>query len=120
MRLFAQRVKAALRPGDVVGRLGGDEFVAVLRQVPPSDAGEVVVRLLESVGSQPVHTAKAVHSIRATAGVEALHAGHDFAAMVERADQALIAGKASGKGRPYLSSRVGAARADSQPDFVPE
>lgn len=37
---FAQRLRAQIQPGDMLGRLGGDEFVIVL---PNRDAGEAAV-----------------------------------------------------------------------------
>jgi diguanylate cyclase (GGDEF)-like protein/PAS domain S-box-containing protein len=47
---FAERVAAALRPGDTVARLGGDEFTVLLENVGELDQARVVAdRILRSV-----------------------------------------------------------------------
>ena len=42
---IGHRLRAAVRPGDLVGRWGGDEFVVVCDDVAPGDEAEVIDRL---------------------------------------------------------------------------
>ncbi|MDE2121718.1 MAG: diguanylate cyclase, partial [Betaproteobacteria bacterium] len=53
LRLFAQRLKDALRSTDFVARLGGDEFVVLLRDVAGSDEMHAALRRLGSICEQP-------------------------------------------------------------------
>lgn len=46
---IADRMKAALRPGEFVARLGGDEFVAVMPVDRPDDAAHLIDRLREAI-----------------------------------------------------------------------
>ncbi len=46
---FAQRLKAAVRPYDVVGRMGGDEFTVLLEELhSPKEAVEIAERIQEA------------------------------------------------------------------------
>ncbi|HVT42192.1 MAG TPA: EAL domain-containing protein [Acidimicrobiales bacterium] len=48
LRVIAERLRRAVRPGDTLSRFGGDEFVAILEGVQsPDDAGQVADRILE-------------------------------------------------------------------------
>jgi diguanylate cyclase (GGDEF)-like protein len=100
LRQVADRFKASLRSGDVIGRLGGDEFLVVLRD-PPSDLeltgiaeklcravsaplteGPRTVRLSASIGiARGTRRCEPAHLVRAAdrAMYEAKRAGHDVA-----------------------------------------
>ena len=48
LRVVAERLRRAVRPGDTLSRFGGDEFVAILEGVTsPDDAAQVAARILE-------------------------------------------------------------------------
>ena len=48
LRVVADRLRRAVRPGDTLSRFGGDEFVAILEGVSsPDDPGQVAARILE-------------------------------------------------------------------------
>jgi diguanylate cyclase (GGDEF)-like protein/PAS domain S-box-containing protein len=50
LRVVAERLRLALRPGDTLSRFGGDEFVVILEGVTsPDDASQVAARVLEAL-----------------------------------------------------------------------
>ena len=46
---FAQRLRAQIQPGDMLGRLGGDEFVIVLPNRDAAEASLVASRITEAL-----------------------------------------------------------------------
>ncbi|MCU7725496.1 EAL domain-containing protein [Actinoplanes sp. KI2] len=53
---IADRLRAQVRPGDVLARLGGDEFAILIRDLDPADASSLAERLLEAA-YEPVRLA---------------------------------------------------------------
>jgi len=53
---IAERLRAQVRPGDVLARLGGDEFAILLRDLDPSNASGLAERLLATV-REPIRLA---------------------------------------------------------------
>ncbi len=50
LRVVAERLRRAVRPGDTLSRFGGDEFVVLLEGVTsPDDAGQVADRVLDTL-----------------------------------------------------------------------
>ena len=105
---ITQRLKNALRSGDVVARLGGDEFVMVLKTKPEHLemlSHEISRRLLSSI-SQPIllpenEQARVGCSLGAAWWPQ--H-GHDINAVFQLADDALYAAKAKGKNQLVIHS----------------
>ena len=53
---IAERLRAQVRPGDVLARLGGDEFAILIRDLDPADASGLAERLLATV-HEPIRLA---------------------------------------------------------------
>ncbi|MFI5893534.1 putative bifunctional diguanylate cyclase/phosphodiesterase [Actinoplanes sp. NPDC051513] len=53
---IAERLRAQVRPGDVLARLGGDEFAILLRDLDPADASGLADRLL-TTAREPIRLA---------------------------------------------------------------
>lgn len=54
LRAIANGIRTRVRPYDLIGRLGGDEFAVLLPGLGEQAASELVPRLLQSIGSQPI------------------------------------------------------------------
>ncbi|WP_051515636.1 putative bifunctional diguanylate cyclase/phosphodiesterase [Candidatus Blastococcus massiliensis] len=103
LREVADRLRAALRPGDVVCRLGGDEFVVLVERV--SDERELVdlARRLIDVVSEPIAVAGLELRVGASVGIAVSQDGAvDADALFAEADTAAYRAKAGGRGRAEL------------------
>jgi diguanylate cyclase (GGDEF)-like protein len=96
----AERLKACVREVDTVARLGGDEFAIILADTASIEAVQrVSTRLVDSV-SQPYGLGGNIASIGLSVGiVMAPNDGEAAESLLARADQALYAAKAAGRGR---------------------
>lgn len=100
LKVVAQKLQSAIRPSDTAARLGGDEFVLVLEGVTGDDWRGVTERVIQSV-AEPIRLDSGVTvSVGVTIGV-ALASPEDGVSsqsLIDRADQAMLRGKRSGKG----------------------
>jgi diguanylate cyclase (GGDEF)-like protein len=107
----AERIRAALRPGDVVGRIGGDEFIAVLPgvtswEVASDIAARVAARICEPV-SHDGRTLKLGTTLGiAVAPVDA----QDPQVLARLADEALIQAKRTRRGSIGRAAAADAGR----------
>jgi diguanylate cyclase (GGDEF)-like protein/PAS domain S-box-containing protein len=93
--MFAARVTAALRDGDVVGRLGGDEFCLLVELPNKEAAHKLAVKLIDAV--QPVmQVGETVLQIGTSIGIAFHAAGMTADELIRRADQAMYLAKQSG------------------------
>jgi diguanylate cyclase len=112
LKAVAERLRGLVRGGDTVARLGGDEFVICADALPGAgEAQRLGEKLVEafcapfSIDGQPC-------SVGLTVGYAlAPLDGNDVDALLKRADAALYAGKAAGKGRVLGAHQM---RADSE------
>ncbi len=109
LRAVATRLSDVMRPGDTAARLGGDEFAVLVKDVPDAAAAvAVVTRMLDTFGV-PVMVGDQLFAVRASAGLVlagGADEGVDLTELLLRADLALYASKARGKGM-YLQYEPG-------------
>ncbi|PWW44379.1 sensor domain-containing protein [Melaminivora alkalimesophila] len=60
LRHITNQVRAALRPGDLIGRLAGDEIAVVARHLRHADGAAAVARSLIAAVGQPWHTPEGI------------------------------------------------------------
>lgn len=102
LREVAQRLKAGLRPGDLVARIGGEEFLAVLPDVDSGTARAIAERLRRMVADEPVQVPDGRRvlltlSIGLAMGGGVHRTSENPDALMARADTALMHAKAEGR-----------------------
>jgi diguanylate cyclase (GGDEF)-like protein len=101
LRLFADTLRANLRPEDIAGRLGGEEFAVLLGSAAPGSGVAVAERIRERFAG----LARTVDGSAVEATVSVGFSGSDrgdgasLAALLERADHALYRAKEQGRNR---------------------
>lgn len=95
----AEMIRHTVRESDTVARLGGDEFVLLLGELHhSSEAGMVAQKLVARLGAQLVMDEHIIEP-GASIGISMWpDHGTELAELLRRADQALYAAKARGKG----------------------
>jgi diguanylate cyclase (GGDEF)-like protein len=101
LRLFAQAMRAALRPNDLVGRYGGEEFVIVLPECSQSEA----VAVLERIRVQLAATISKAGgpSFTVSFGLAEARPGETFSTVIAVADAALLEAKDRGRNRVVVA-----------------
>ena len=96
---IADRLRLAVRPGDVVARLGGDEFAVLLPgPVDNFEAGRLADRLLRLLG-EPMTLGSQQVFPSASIGIAVADDDSTVADMLRRADTAMYRAKAGGRSR---------------------
>jgi two-component system cell cycle response regulator len=103
LRVFAKRVRGALRSPDLVCRLGGEEFVIVMPDTPMAAAERVAERVRNAIAREQflITDAGGQRMIPVTTSVGLAERGGDANpdALLRRADRALYASKSAGRNR---------------------
>jgi two-component system, cell cycle response regulator len=103
LRVFARRVRGALRSPDLVCRLGGEEFVIVMPDTPLVAAERVAERVRRAIAREQflITDAGGQRLIAVTTSVGLAERGGDANAdaLLRRADRALYASKSAGRNR---------------------
>jgi diguanylate cyclase (GGDEF)-like protein len=101
----ARCLAGCLRETDALFRFGGEEFLALFLVHEPQDVELLAARLLDAVSAAPLATASGVTlRLTVTVGLARVRADEDLATATERADRAMLLGKAQGRGRFVLAS----------------
>ena len=105
---LAERMKGALRDGDILARLGGDEFVAVLLDLADVDTSAPMLNRLLDAAARPFQFGEARLQVSASLGVTFYPQAQDQAQELEpdqllrQADQAMYQAKQAGKNRFHV------------------
>jgi diguanylate cyclase (GGDEF)-like protein/PAS domain S-box-containing protein len=95
----AERLRAAVRPGDTVARLGGDEFVVVAEGVSEGVDQSALAARVQDVLDQPVQIGGREVRSGASIGVAVAGPDADARSVLREADAAMYRAKARGRGR---------------------
>ncbi len=105
---LAERIKGALREGDILARMGGDEFVVVLLDLADVDASAPMLNRLLAIAAQPFHFGQMQMQVSASLGVtfyppsQAMTQELEAGQLLRQADEAMYEAKKSGKNRFHV------------------
>jgi diguanylate cyclase (GGDEF)-like protein len=94
LQAVADRVRASVRPQDLVVRLGGDEFAVLLSGADEELSCAVATRFLATL-EQPLEIASHAIFVRASVGVAVGTEGESLATLMRRADASMYRAKSS-------------------------
>ncbi len=101
----AELVRQCMRDADIAGRYGGEEFVVLLPDTDSEGATTFAERLRQAIEAHAVHHEEHLIRFTVSLGIADLSLPtNGYAQLIERADQALYASKASGRNRVSLFS----------------
>jgi diguanylate cyclase (GGDEF)-like protein/PAS domain S-box-containing protein len=116
----AARLRATVRPGDLVARFGGDEFVVVCENVDETSAVSLAERVSVSL-AVPLHLGGVGVRPYASVGVTVQTAEHQAADdLIRDCDIAMYQAKAGGKGRITVLDQQARAEARDKLRLVAE
>ena len=101
---LAERMKAALRDGDILARLGGDEFVAVLLDLADVDDSAPMLNRLLDAAARALQFGQARLQVSASLGVTFYPQAQELEPdqLLRQADQAMYQAKQAGKNRFHV------------------
>jgi diguanylate cyclase (GGDEF)-like protein/PAS domain S-box-containing protein len=97
--VIADRLRLAVRPGDLVARLGGDEFAIVLPGPVDVGGAEIIAERLMRLIGDPVTLGRQKIYPTASIGIAVADETTEVADLLRRADTAMYRAKAQGRAR---------------------
>ena len=106
LRTFAQRVKNAVREGDLLCRLGGEEFVVLMPETDIGVAARIAERVRGAIEAELFAIEKGARSIPVTVSIGLAQAQGETEpeGLFLRADRALYRSKNDGRNRVTLDA----------------
>lgn len=98
LRQLVARLRGAMRSQDRLGRYGGDEFLLLMPATTAAQATQVAQRLCDAACSRPIEIGGQAIPVSLSIGVSQFHSGDSVSQLLRRADSALYASKAAGRG----------------------
>jgi diguanylate cyclase (GGDEF)-like protein/PAS domain S-box-containing protein len=105
LRAVAPRLRAHLRPGDVVARFGGDEFGVLIDRLADEEEAIAIADRVSSAFTQPFSMEGVEHFVSASIGVAVASASErtvNAELLIRDADAAMYRAKESGRNRCVL------------------
>ncbi|MFP7794532.1 diguanylate cyclase [Pseudomonas aeruginosa] len=99
LREAASRLRAALRPEDLLARFGGEEFVAMVRVRETTELTMIANRIRELMEATPIDCAGTSVPVTISAGCTLAGSGEEPERALARADAALYDAKRAGRNR---------------------
>lgn len=106
LKLFADVLQENARQSDMVARYGGEEFVVLCRDCSLQDALKKAERMRTALQARPLACLKGT-SLTASFGVTEILPADTCENVIQRADEALIRAKESGRNRVLYSAADG-------------
>ena len=110
----AERLRSALREGDLVVRWGGEEFLIVVKSHDVASAQRLAQRLLDLIAGTPIQAGKQAITVTASLGfatfpVPPHHLSMPWERAIDLVDTVMYMAKAHGRNRAYGIEQIAAA-----------
>ncbi len=108
LEALAARIRAVIRETDKLGRYGGEEFLLVMPFTTIKDGTRMLERVREDIAKAPWHEVSSGIRVTISCGITEVTTSDTAVDVIERADDALIMAKKSGRNRTYSYLSSGA------------
>ncbi len=98
----AQRLRSAIRPGDVIARFGGDEFVVLCENLSGAEAVSALAERLLAAVAEPITLTTDEVFVTASIGIAVSDAESTAETLLRHADAAMYQAKNDGRARAIV------------------